>query len=58
MKRKELQKKLKKLGYCLLRNGGNHDVWSNGKRKIWVPRHNEISEGTANSILKDAERNK
>jgi len=58
MRRKGLEKKLNKMGYFLLRHGGNHDAWPNGKRKVWIPRHNEISEGTAQSILKDAEKNK
>ncbi len=54
MKRTDLEKLLTKLGWVLNRHGAKHDVWSNGERKIAVPRHSEINEYTAQSILKDA----
>lgn len=55
MKRVDLEKRLRKLGWYFERHGANHDVWSNGTREIPVPRHNEINEYTAKAILKDAE---
>ena len=55
MKRRDIEKKLRALGWVLVRHGGRHDVWSNGEREIVVPRHNEINEYTAKAILKDAE---
>lgn len=54
MKRTDLEKKLKALGWWFLREGGNHAVWTDGERKIPVPRHNEINEMTAKGILKKA----
>jgi len=55
MKRRDLEKKLRSMGWILIRHGGRHDVWSDGNREIAVPRHNEINEYTAKAILKDAE---
>jgi mRNA interferase HicA len=54
MKRRDLEKKLRSLGWLLARHGGRHDVWSNGERDLVVPRHNEINEYTAKAILKEA----
>lgn len=52
MKQTELVKILKANSWELLRHGGNHDVYSNGKKTVAVPRHNEIKEFTAQAILK------
>lgn len=57
MKKKELEKKLKKLGWNLLRHGSNHDVWSNGQVVEPIPRHNEINELLAKKILRKARVN-
>jgi len=54
VKRRELEKKLQKLGWKLDRHGGKHDIWTNGEYEIAVPRHNEINEYTAKAILKEA----
>ncbi len=54
MKRRDLEKKLRTLGWILARHGSRHDVWSNGERDLVVPRHNEINEYTAKAILKEA----
>ena len=54
MKRKELEKALKKSGWWLLRHGGNHDIWTNGERQEPVPRHNDINEKLARSIIRKA----
>lgn len=54
MKRTDLLKALSKAGYSLLRNGANHDIYSNGKHKVAVPRHRELKERTARGILKEA----
>ncbi len=58
MKKRDLEKKLKKSGWWLLREGGNHAVWTNGDLVQAVPRHPEINENTAKSILKIVEKNK
>lgn len=54
MKRRDLEKKLKAIGWYFLRHGGRHDVWSDGKKEIPIPRHAEINEHTAQSIIKQA----
>jgi mRNA interferase HicA len=55
MKRRDLEKKLTALGWCLKRHGGRHDYWSDGDREEAVPRHNEINEILARKIIKIAE---
>jgi mRNA interferase HicA len=54
MKKKELERKLRELGWRFERHGGRHDIWSNGYAEEAVPRHNEITETTAKIILKRA----
>ncbi|MFH1017299.1 MAG: type II toxin-antitoxin system HicA family toxin [Pseudomonadota bacterium] len=58
MKRTELERRLRKLGWFLARHGGNHDIWTNGVEQVEVPRHSEISEKLARfGILRIAEQN-
>lgn len=54
MKRRELVKKLEEMGCVLVRHGGNHDWYTNPATKTSqpVPRHSEIHEGLAKSILR------
>jgi predicted RNA binding protein YcfA (HicA-like mRNA interferase family) len=54
MKRLELVRKLTELGCELIRHGGNHDWYQNKQSKACqpVPRHREINENLAKSILK------
>jgi predicted RNA binding protein YcfA (HicA-like mRNA interferase family) len=54
LKKRDLEKKLKDLGWWLLREGGNHEVWTNGVATEFVPRHSEIKEILAKKILKNA----
>lgn len=54
MKRRDLEKSLKEMGWHLLRNGRRHSIWSDGENELAVPRHNEINELTAKGILADA----
>jgi len=54
MKRRELERRLRELGWRLSRHGGRHDVWVRGEREIAVPRHAEINEYTATSIVREA----
>ena len=58
MKRKDLEKRLKKSGWYFLRHGGKHDVWTNGIRQEMIPRHTEINEMLAHSILRKIEKGK
>jgi mRNA interferase HicA len=57
VKRKELERRLRELGWRFQRHGGKHDVWANadGSYSEFVPRHAEISEKLARVILRRAE---
>lgn len=55
MKQRDLVKKLNQNGWYLLKHGGEHDIYTNGIKKVQVPRHKEIKEILAQSILKQAE---
>ncbi len=54
VKRRELEGRLRDLGWGFLRHGGNHDVWTDGDRLEYVPRHAEINENLARKILRKA----
>ena len=54
MKRREIEKTLGQNGFELKRHGSNHDIYQKGQTIIEVPRHKEINEDTAKSILKKA----
>ncbi|MBR4450926.1 MAG: type II toxin-antitoxin system HicA family toxin [Clostridia bacterium] len=52
MKRKDLIKLLESNGWCFKRNGGNHDIYTNGKEMLAIPRHKEVNENLAKAIIK------
>jgi len=54
MKRRELIRTLEEMGCVLGRHGGKHDWYVNPRTKQSqpVPRHNEINERLAKSIIK------
>lgn len=54
MRRRALERRLAALGWSLLRHGGNHDVWTDGERQEYVPRHAEVNERLARRILAKA----
>lgn len=55
MKRRDLIKKLEAAGYKMARDDGNHTIYEkDGDRPVQVPRHREVNENTAKSILKAA----
>jgi len=54
VKRRELEERLRVLGWSLARRGRRHDVWARGERELAVPRHAEINEFTARAILRTA----
>jgi predicted RNA binding protein YcfA (HicA-like mRNA interferase family) len=54
MKRRELERRLRELGWRLARHGARHDVWARGEEEIAVPRHVEVNERTAAAILREA----
>jgi predicted RNA binding protein YcfA (HicA-like mRNA interferase family) len=54
VKRRELIRKIEEHGALLIRPGGKHGWYQNPETKICqpVPRHNEINENLARSILR------
>jgi len=46
------------LGWYLLRQGANHEIWTNGEITEPIPRHREINENLAKKIIKKAIQNK
>lgn len=52
MKRKDLIKLLENNGWTKAREGGNHDIYTNGKDIEPIPRHKEIAESLAKTIIK------
>ena len=57
MKKKEWEKELHRLGWWLKREGGNHEIWTNGDDTETVPRHREINEHLAKKIIAVAKYN-
>ena len=56
VKRKKLENQLKELGWWFLRHGRNHDIWTDGNRQEPIPRHNDINEKLAHTILRKAQK--
>lgn len=55
MKRRDLVNLLLQAGYKLERDDGDHTIYKKpGSRAVQVPRHRELNELTAKSILKVA----
>ncbi len=54
VKRRELIKYLEENGYRLLREGGNHSIYSNGTTVIPIKRHKDLDRITANELCKQA----
>lgn len=54
MKKRDLEKALKQLGWWILRQGARHEIWTNGREQEPLPRHNEIIEPLAKKILRTA----
>lgn len=52
MKRRDLVKKLEENGWWLLRKGAKHDIYTNGTKNETIPRHREINEMLAKTIIK------
>jgi mRNA interferase HicA len=54
MKKRDLEKRLKELGWWFKGPGGRHDIWTNGQIIEPVPRHREINEMLSKKILRKA----
>jgi len=61
VKRKALIKRLRSIAkeageeLQFVREGSNHEIWAISGQRVAVPRHTEINERTAQSIIKFAE---
>jgi mRNA interferase HicA len=54
VKRADLVKHFEKHGFVLLREGGNHSIYSNGSKTVPVKRHRVLDRITANELCKQA----
>jgi len=52
VKRRALIKKLEAVGFVFYRHGGNHDIYIRGSEMEQVPRHKEINEQLAKTIIR------
>lgn len=52
MKRRDLIKRLEMNGWWKIREGANHDIYTNGTQSEPIPRHTEINELLAKAIIK------
>jgi len=60
MKRKKLLEALNDVGAIFIRHGGSHDIYENPRTHEFtqVPRHSDINEYTALTILKKMSQKK
>lgn len=54
IERCDLENKLRSLGWRFMRHGGRHDIWTDRELEEAIPRHREISERLAKSIIRRA----
>jgi predicted RNA binding protein YcfA (HicA-like mRNA interferase family) len=54
VKRRDLIRHLEANGFRLLREGGNHSIYSNDVKVVPVKRHKQFDRVTANEICKQA----
>jgi mRNA interferase HicA len=54
VKRKDLVKYMEENGFYLLREGGNHSIYTNEVKTIPIKRHRVFDRITANAICKQA----
>ena len=54
VKRKDIVKLLRDNGFTLLREGGNHSIFTNGEKTIPLKRHKQFDRITANELCKQA----
>ena len=54
VKRKDIIKLFEDNGFLLLREGGNHSIYTNGDKTIPLKRHKQFDRITANELCKQA----
>lgn len=52
MKHRDLIKLFEKNGWYFLREGANHDIYTDGKKIEPIPRHREINEKLAKALIR------
>lgn len=52
MKRRDLIKLFEKNGWYFLRDGAEHDIYTDGRKMEPIPRHREINERLAKHLIK------
>ena len=52
MKRRDFIKLLERNGWYLKRNGGDHDIYTNGRDNEAISRQREIKEAVAQAIIR------
>ena len=55
MKRRDLIKLFERNGWWLVREGGNHTIYTNGKKSESISRQKEIDETLVKAIIKRRE---
>ncbi|MEO7723194.1 MAG: type II toxin-antitoxin system HicA family toxin [Chthoniobacterales bacterium] len=60
MKRRDLIRKIEEKGALLIRHGSRHDWYQNPETRVYqpVPRHTEINEFLARSIIRKLSGNR
>ena len=54
VKRADIVRLFEANGYRLIREGGNHSIYSNGEKTIPIKRHKQFDKITANTLCKQA----
>ncbi len=54
VKRMDIIKLFERNGFSLLREGGNHSIYTNGEKKIPLKRRRHFNRITANELCKQA----
>ncbi|MGM0682491.1 MAG: type II toxin-antitoxin system HicA family toxin [Thermodesulfobacteriota bacterium] len=54
VKRRDLVKYFEQNGFSLLREGGNHSIYTNGYKAVPVKRHRQFDRITANELCKQS----
>ena len=54
VKRMDIIKLFERNGFSLLREGGNHSIYTNGEKTIPLKRHKQFDRITANELCKQA----
>ena len=52
MRRRDLIRRLEKVGFEFYRHGSSHDIYKRGNDEEQIPRHREINEKLAKAIIK------